>query len=464
MIRRFAKPLPLYLLLCAAAALWIDFSRIHLGQTSDSLIPVLVSLQHWTPFYWEQSRFGMLVPLLAMPFDHPLANLLVQDGLMIFSGLAAIGFLTRFFIRSQAWFGAACGSNACLILFLAEPLRCDYFLAQPYGPSFALGLGALLLVDRKRTWPRWGGALGMMLLAGWVNLAVGPALLLLVAVRWAGRGFARRRAPARLVALLLAGTIAGLSLERSAPFHDQRVTRLAPAAHWLDACQALVSNTLHQSGPAYRSALVVLAGAAIAAMVVASGRRRKTAASALGAMCAGTMALLVLAATSRWTALNGYTPRYVYMALFTLQTGLVAAVILALPALLRMARAPRRPKAVRLNGDALRYAGLMGATLAAVGWTYGAPSLATVRACLDERCGVASGEILQSSCTHIAGDYWRVWPAVFHVHWKLYEQGAARPIWGVAERSLPTKAYWAAGELSAARIAVLGRDASPPEP
>src|SRR5262245_16351545 len=168
----FRKPLPRYLLLCAVAALWIDFSRIHLGQTSDSLIPVLVSLQQWTPFYWEQSRFGMLTPLLAIPFDHPLANLLVQDGVMIFAGLAAIGLLTRFFIRSRIWFTVACGSSAVFLLCLAEPLRCDYLIAQPYGLSFSLGLAAILLLEKRGTWRRWSIVTVLMLLASWVNLAV----------------------------------------------------------------------------------------------------------------------------------------------------------------------------------------------------------------------------------------------------------------------------------------------------
>ncbi|MCI0682483.1 MAG: hypothetical protein L0Y71_10285 [Gemmataceae bacterium] len=441
--------MPLYLLLCAVAALWIDCSRIHLGQTSDSLIPILVSLQQWTPFYWEQSRFGMLVPLVALPFDNPLVNLLVQDGLMIFSGLAAIGLLTHFFVRSKAWFAAACGSCAGMILFLAEPLRCDYFLAQPYGVSFALGLGALLVLERRTTGPRWALALIMMLLASWVNLAVGPALILVIAARWAGQRLAWRRAPARLVALVLAGTAVGLILERSAPFRDPQVTRLAPAARWLDAGAALVSNTLHQSGPAYRSALLLLAIAAAAAFIVAAGRRRRIIAAVLVSTLAGAMALLALAAISRWTALNGFSPRYVYMALFTLQTGLIAAIVLAFRT--RAASASTR-RWGRLTASTAALS-----ILAATGWTYGTPSLATVRASLTERCEAAADAILPAQCTHVAGDYWRVWPAVYHAIRTSHEQGTPRNVWGMTYRSLPTQWAWAA-DLSAARIAVLGHD------
>jgi hypothetical protein len=435
MIKFFARPLPLYLALCAAAAVWIDFSRIHLGQTSDSLIPILVSLQHWTPFYWEQSRFGMLVPLLALPFDDPLANLLVQDGLMIFSGLAAVGLLARFFVRSRAWFAAACGSCACTIVFLAEPLRCDYFLAQPYGISFSLGLGALLVVERGNTWTRWSIALGMILLASWVNLAVGPALLALVVIRWLGRRPAWRRAPVRLIVLLVA-------LERAAPFRNHHVTRLAPVDQWMPAAEALVSNLLHQAGPGYRLALLLLAGAAGVAMLAGAGRRRRIAVRVFGSMFAGTILLLGLAAISRWSALNGHTPRYAYMALVALQTGFIAAIAMAISA----------RQCPRLGVRALAALCL----LAATGWTYGTPSLATVRACLHERCGVATDDILHAGCTHIAGDYWRVWPAVFHANWTLHQRGSTQQVWGVTYRSLPTRSHWAAADLATAGVAVLG--------
>ena len=50
-----------------AAALLLDLSGFHALEHGDSIVPVLVSLQRWTPFYWDQERFGMLVPLLARP-------------------------------------------------------------------------------------------------------------------------------------------------------------------------------------------------------------------------------------------------------------------------------------------------------------------------------------------------------------------------------------------------------------
>lgn len=446
MFAHFGKPLPRYLLFCAIAALWIDFSRIHKGQTSDSLIPVLVSLQQWTPFYWEQSRFGMLTPLLAVPFEHPLVNLMVQDGVTIFAGLAAIGLVARFFLRSRRWFTVACGSSVLFLLCLAEPLRCDYLIAQPYGVSFSLGLGALLLLEKHRSWHRVCAAIVLMVLAGWVNLAVGPALMLIVAARWAAQGFRRRRAPLRLLGLLLLGTIVGLAFERMAAFRDSQLTRTTPWRHWAAACESLVTNAIEQSGPAYRVTLMLQTVAAVLGMVFLRARRRVVAWRAAGALLLSAFLLVLFAGRSRWAVLNAGMPRYIYTAMLALQTGLLAA--LAAPLYDWFGK----------RGRLLGTWAAAGSIFAAIGFTYGQPSNGVVRACLDERFGGATTGILQTGCTHVAGDYWRVWPAVFHANWKLRERGESHTIWGVAYRSLPTLSRWTPSAGQQSVVAVLGQD------
>ena len=46
----------------------------------------------------------------------------------------------------------------------------------------------------------------------------------------------------------------------------------------------------------------------------------------------------------------------------------------------------------------------------------GMPSLAGVRRIIDQRCGAMTAELIDARCTHLAGDYWSVWPAIFHVN------------------------------------------------
>src|SRR5262249_61076806 len=70
---------------------------------------------------------------------------------------------------------------------------------------------------------------------------------------------------------------------------------------------------------------------------------------------------------------------------------------------------------------------LLGAAVAG----YGLPSPAGVRADLDRLLGTRTEDILAGRCTHVAGDYWKVWPAVFHANLVLYERAESRTVWGV---------------------------------
>src|SRR5947209_5284185 len=112
---------------CLAAAACIALStRYQKDQQADSLIPVLCSLYGWTPFYWEQDRLGMLVPLLARPFTHPLTNLLVQSGVTIALGLAALAAVPWYLLRGRT---AAPAGAAGAALFLAACPPSDRFQA-----------------------------------------------------------------------------------------------------------------------------------------------------------------------------------------------------------------------------------------------------------------------------------------------------------------------------------------------
>src|SRR5262249_19733539 len=152
------------------------------------------------------------------------------------------------------------------------------------------------------------------------------------------------------------------------------------------------------------------------------GRRRAVACQAAAALLLSALLLVLFAGRSRWAVVNASMPRYIYMAMLALQTGLPAALATTL--------------AGRLSKRGLRMGNGVAAAsvLAAIGITYGQPSASAVRACLDERLGGATEAILESGCTHVAGDYWRVWPAVFHANWKLREHGETRAIWGVTYR------------------------------
>src|SRR5262249_13910011 len=171
-----------YLLLCALVAVWIDLGTFHEAHHSDSIVPVLTSLYRWTPFFWGCNRFGMLIPLVATPIHHPLVNLLVEQGLSIFSGLAMMFLLARYVLRDPTWpVVAALGAAAFLALPPSHYRYLCLATCEPYGVSLSLGLGGLLLLaDRPQRSIRYGGqvlgAFILIVLAQWVN--AGTALVL----------------------------------------------------------------------------------------------------------------------------------------------------------------------------------------------------------------------------------------------------------------------------------------------
>jgi len=55
------------------------------NQNSDNLIPIFVSTDHFTTFFWGQNRFGNVLPLLALPIQSIKLNLVFQVYLRAFS-------------------------------------------------------------------------------------------------------------------------------------------------------------------------------------------------------------------------------------------------------------------------------------------------------------------------------------------------------------------------------------------
>ena len=173
----------------AGAAAWIDMGSLHRLHHSDSMIPILVSLQAWTPFYWGQDRLGMLVPLLVWPVRSPFGNLLAQGFVNVFCVLAAFVLLARY-VRRDASYPVLGAVGAAAFLVLAPPFyRFDLMMNHNFGIWLALGLAGLIAAESRAgrvTGPRLLVALVLILLAHWVYLAAGYYLVVLVGFRALG--------------------------------------------------------------------------------------------------------------------------------------------------------------------------------------------------------------------------------------------------------------------------------------
>jgi hypothetical protein len=443
---------PLLAALVAAAAL-LDLGTFHRLENGDSIVPVLVSLQRWTPFYWDQERYGMLVPLLALPVRDPLWNLLLQRGLMIFAGLAAVVLLARHLLAERDWRLVGAVAAVTLVLAAPEPWRFEYLGDQPYGLSMALALAGLAFAEpaagggRRSRWRLVVGLL-LVLLAHWVNPATGVLLGLLALARaledWfaeADRGAVRERLLVD-AGLLAVGLTAGQLSITLYPVVTGQPLYLAvgflPLAQWPSAWMAMVARAWGESGG---WGWALLAGAVLAAALTALPSSRSFRRDALvraAALVAAATAYAAFVGALAWVATNAHHPRYLAPAAVLLHLAVIS--LLAEP-LARAARASRPALVVAVL--ALPVAAL------AVG---GAPSLARVRADLDAVAGKLTEDVLAARCQLVAGDYWSVWPAVWHAALVARERGLDWKVWGVSHRTTPTVMQWKGLPVESIRI------------
>ena len=438
----------------ALAAALVDLGTFHRLEDGDSIVPILVSLQRWTPFYWDQERYGMLVPLLALPVRDPLWNLLVQRWLLALAGLSVPLLVARHVLSGRDWVLAGLLSAAGLLAFWPARWSFDFLGSQPYGLSIAVALAGLALAEPGGRWGRrhvrWGAGLVVVVAAHWVNAAAGLVLLPLAAARGAVdwlEGEDRRRIRRRLVvdgALLVAGLAAGVLFTKlhppSGPYTGWSYSQLLRPAEWGAAIASFARSVAWASGrwPGF-VAVTASAGLGLLAHPALRAHLRPALLRAV-ALVAAAIAYAVAIALLRWVGENAWHPRYFAPAAVLVQVaavGLLAEALARLPAVARPAGATA----------------LLLVPIAAVA-AWGAPSLAGVREDLTRVAGARTQAILEARCDLIAGDYWTVWPSVWHANAALAERGEARRIWGIAHRCSPTAPQWQALPREALRACV----------
>src|SRR4051812_21778547 len=402
-------------IVAAGLAVWIGLGTLHDYDHADSLLPVLVSTQRWTPFFWGQDRFGMLVPLLAMPIRNPLTNLLVQGWMMTAAGLLAPFAAARFLTgRDDPWIAIGAGANLLFLLLTPPVVQFDWLAAQPYGLSMCLGFAALLIAERST---RAGATIvaGVLLaLACWVNIGI----VIMLAIATVCQSSRR----VRLLAMEAAGAAFAFMLGRYAA-DAHTVTAAIPPGQWLAAWTRLLQNSAGVIARPAWAAVVALATA------VAIGRLWERGDPPAWRPAAVTLTMAVgtwlVTGTSLWIAMNSYVFRYMYPALML--AAISAAMIVAAP--------------LTKRADALSAVALV-SLIAAACVGYGTPSLARVERGIDERFGGRTAAVLRSGATVIGGDYWGVWPAVFHANLTLARSHSHARIFGLASRSAETERLW----------------------
>ena len=441
----------------AAVALCIDFSSFHEHHHGDSIVPILGSLYQWTPFYWEGDRNGWLLPLMACPFKSPLVNLLVQCGLGIFSGVAAYFVLSRYLMKGNAWPVVALLTAAQYVGLVPAGESFEFLCGcQPYFLSLALGVGALVLVDCPSGCnSRWRLflAFALMVTAHWVNvgllIALGPLIVLSAFTSAAKipagnigsqRWFAARKFWREML-ILSVGAVAGyLFMSLGNQSTDRRQLAFS---EWPHSCERLAFELWTRNSPAFWAVSI---GLAIAGIVVLAPRRTRIPAAnawriSIALLGAAAVCFLFMS-TLHFVRINRFHYRYVFPALVFAQIAAALPIVAALEAI-----------GGRWLGRAA-YALALPVLLGAAFVSFGLPGLSEPRAALERSIGSRTNDIVDSQSTHVLGNYFEVWPAVFHANLTLHDQGAERTVWGVTHRSSPTRSGWGSIPREMTRIAV----------
>jgi hypothetical protein len=375
-------------------------------HNADSLIPVFVSLEWWLPFYWGQDRFGMLLPLLAMPIRDSFWNLVIQNALGTLLMLAGAYLV--------AW---RCGVRqpsvvpvALLALVLAWPARTTalHLLTtnQSYAPALGLYGLAFFLLRNPSSWGARGGAASLMLLGAWTNAGTG---LLMLSVLIVAIALPRLRTEALWMLVGVMFSLAGhLVFQQVAPG-----VRLDTSQVTLATMADFVPRTVAFWSDAYRDLLGQVVWLTAPALVVALALERRNGvgwqmviAVVLGCGFYG-FAMIVL---------FGGTGRHLTPAL-PVTLGAILVVFAR-----HLAPAVATPAVAALTALVLLQSG--------VEW----PEIGRKRL-IDRLAQSHAVELYVEDVTIVTGDYWRTWPYAFALNLLHERVSGTRPVLPVALRS-----------------------------
>ncbi len=411
--------------LIALTAAWMSAGRFLTLEHADSLVLALISLQHWSPFYWESNRYGMLVPLLAKPFHDPLTNLIVQAALTILAGLAASFLLIRYFFEdSNGWLVAAALQNVWLLLLVPKPVQFGWLVNDCYGVSLALGFAGLIFLSKRRIVL----SLLLLLLAHWVNCMVFLVLMpLALGHHLVHNGIARKKDLFLSLGAIAAAAAVGLILLRTSHYHDT-VTGLLPPGAWFDSWKQILHKIRKDVLPTSLLVSSILIPAALGLVALILTRSKKYVISVCSILTFSALLQFLVVGTAAHVRANFYLPRYVFPSLLVVATAMALLTV-----------APYEDALRRSRFSAVAAAAVMFIAAAIV---YGPPSVSLVRQDINRRFGSATAEILANHASVVAGNYWTVWPIVFDVNMVLYERGDHRMVYGLSYRFRETSNAW----------------------
>lgn len=444
--------------LAVAASAWTLVAGMAYWTYADSIVPVLMSLYRWEPFFWGTARYGMLVPALATPISHPLWNLLFQYLISAASLIAAPMMISRFVYGPRT--GVLVGMPSAIVLLAVYANTNMLFVysapGQPYGMALAFCYGGLSLWDaaarRGAAW-RWLAGAILILSAMWLCPSVAfNAIAVTVAGKIISHGFtslqdqergwwprvsaAIRLPGVRMALFVFAALVASVVLTIIVSTAEgETLTGILTPRDWIErqGLQGLMNGFflwfLRPSQYSIPVLLTLYVGALVSVLAMAATAAKTGALAGSASLLAGVMAEVCMLSAMRYVATNQFSGHYLFSCLVLLVIVPIGLIVV--------------PLARKWHSGVGYAAGILPVVLVVTTFVgYGWPSVRKVRRALDESCGRYSPDIVAHHVTHFAGSYWRVWPAVFHANLQFYESGSPRRLWGITTRAGSSRPLW----------------------
>jgi hypothetical protein len=398
---------------------------------ADSLVPIFVSLEEFTPFYWGQDRFGMLLPLLASPVRDGFWNLMFQNTIGTVAFL--VGLAGAFRVCSVPR-PATCALIllSILLVFPGENVLLLLTTNQSYGPALGCYGLATYCYRQSRRWAA-PAALVLVALGTWMNAGVS---LLAICCAAALLGVTAARQAARTLLIGSAISLGGhflLQQWAARPLLDITHATVPAAGAITSLGWSFIAEAYTSFGPFFWAVTGILW---ITAFAVANRDARLPRESPILAAAAIGMTTyaLVMAFLFRGHA------RHLAPTL-PLVIGIPLAVVFR-----------RYPQAI--NGR-----GIPGIVLVALMLQTGLSTPRAVRR--DLLAALSDGKeagLLVKGVTVVTGDYWDVWPLAFATN-LLHEQiDGSRPVVPIALRSDQLVRLRASQLVPGALVAVVKSD------
>lgn len=429
-------------LFCMAAAMAIALSSYHEHLNADTLITYLVSLIKWTPFYWGQDRYGMLIPGLTAWIKIPILNMVVQSAMHV-----ATSFVTFFLLAKALKFTHWIEAGALAAIFYCALSGVGDFVSffspwQIYTPAMMFGLLALWCAEKS-----WIASLLCLIIAQWCNFSVNILLAILIlalSLEQLGRDGWKvwRKGLIRHALLLGASSIVGYFLRL--PFATTGSSAYSMAS-WKEGLTGWIEMLVNYRNMTQYSMWMLLLPPALVLVVrfiwrvQFDPRQVRTAVAALVALW---LYGFVIGA-SVFAKLSGYPPRYLIPSIVIWLVVWAGFVVQLVPTDWIASKRLRGVFAMMI--------------LATIMVRFGLPSMYAVERALNRRLGPAYEEVQKANCTHVVGDYYRVWENVFysyikgeHILWGItFRSEVTYDKWTIKKFSDPHICYWQNNELEA---------------